>query len=100
MAHCILQHRELDERVTAIHQFILIAKVGVGRRCGCVYVHASVVVVVEGRDEGRREEKGGRRERDAGGREGREGAGERERGGRERGGGKGREGMEGWEGRK
>ena len=26
----------LDERVTAIHQVILIAKVGVGRRCGCV----------------------------------------------------------------
>ncbi|KAL5502434.1 hypothetical protein EMCRGX_G009205 [Ephydatia muelleri] len=26
VAHCILQHRELDERVTAIHQFILIAK--------------------------------------------------------------------------
>ncbi|KAL5502459.1 hypothetical protein EMCRGX_G009237 [Ephydatia muelleri] len=26
VVHCILQHRELDERVTAVHQFILIAK--------------------------------------------------------------------------
>ncbi|KAL5463285.1 hypothetical protein EMCRGX_G032175 [Ephydatia muelleri] len=26
VAHCILQHRELDKRVTAVHQFILIAK--------------------------------------------------------------------------
>ena len=34
VAHCILQHKELDERVTAVHQFILIAKVGVGRRWG------------------------------------------------------------------
>ena len=64
MAHCILQHRELDERVTAIHQFILIAKVGVGRRYGCVYVCASVVVVVEGGEEGGRGREGG------GGREG------------------------------
>ena len=82
MAHCILQHRELDERVTAIHQNILIAKVGVGRRCGCVYVHASVVVVVEGREEGGRE--GGRREREGeGGREGR-GKEEGEKSGEER----------------
>ena len=66
MAHCILQQRELDERVTAVHQFILIAKVGVVRRCARVYVCASIVVVVEGRERegwrGMEGREGGRRE--------------------------------------
>ena len=99
MAHCILQHRELDERVTAVHQFILIAKVGVGRRCGCSCGSG-------GRDGGREGEGGKEEEGSEKGKEVKRGEGKRRERkvgrkgggiGERRNGGRGREEVEGTE---